>query len=75
MAKTKNMIELVKDELSGETMKEIVFLRPKMYSYITDDDHVDKKAKGTKKCVIKPEKKFQDYQECLENNKTKIRSY
>ena len=46
-----------------------------MYSYITDDDHVDKKAKGTKKCVIKPEKKFQDYQECLENNKAKIRSY
>ena len=24
-----------------------------MYSYLTDDDHVDKKAKGTKKSMIK----------------------
>ena len=31
----------------------IIGLRPKYYSYLTDDGNVDKKAKGTKKCVIK----------------------
>ena len=35
--------------------------KPYIDRYLTDDDHVDKKAKGTKKCVIKPETKFQDY--------------
>ena len=45
-----------------------------MYSYPTDDDHVDKKEKGTKKCVIKREIKFQDYKECLEKNKTILKS-
>lgn len=29
-------------------MKEIVAPRPKMYSNLTDDDHVDKEAKGKK---------------------------
>ena len=35
--------------------KEIVALRPKIYSYLTDFDHVGKEAKSTKKCVIKRE--------------------
>ena len=30
-----------------------VALRPKTYSYLTDDDNNVKKAKGTIKCVIK----------------------
>ena len=34
-------------------MTEFVALRPKTYSYLTDDYKEDKKAKGTKKCVIK----------------------
>ena len=29
-----------------------------MYGYVTDDECVDKKAKGTKKCVIKRENKI-----------------
>ena len=45
-----------------------------MYSYPTDDDNVDKKEKGTKKCVIKREIKFQDCKECLEKNKTMLKS-
>ena len=45
-----------------------------MYSYPTDDDHVDKKEKGTKKCEIKREIKFQDYKECLEKSKTILKS-
>ena len=31
-------------------MKEIANLRPKMCSYLTDDDIIDKKPKSTKKC-------------------------
>ena len=36
-------------------MIEFVALRPKTYtySYLTDDCEEDKKAKGTKKCIIK----------------------
>ena len=36
-----------------EIMTEFVALRPKTYSYLTDDCKEDNKAKGTKKCVIK----------------------
>ena len=41
-------------------------LRPKTYSYLIDDDSEDKKAKGTKKCVIKRKLKFENYKNCLE---------
>ena len=41
-------------------MKEIVGLRSKIYSCLTDESLVDKKAKGTKKCLIKEEIKFLD---------------
>ena len=43
---------LMKDELRGKIMTEFVALRPKTYSYLMDDGNTDKKAKGTKKCVI-----------------------
>ena len=51
----KKVIGLMKDELGGKIMTEFVPLRPKTYSYLTDDCEEDKKAKGTKKCVIKRE--------------------
>ena len=38
-------------------MKEFCALRAKAYTYLMEDDIEDKKAKGTKKCVIKCEKK------------------
>ena len=41
-------------------------LRPKTYSYLIDDGSEDKKAKGTKKCVIKRKLKFENYKNCLE---------
>ena len=46
----------------------------KMCSYVTNNGCVQKKAKGTKKCVIKRETKFKSYKKCLENNKTILRS-
>ena len=66
--KNKKVIGLMKDELGGKIMTEIVALRPKTYSYLTDDCEEDKKAKGTKKCVIKRRLKFNDYKDCLLNN-------
>ena len=47
-------------------MRKFVGLRAKTYSYLIDDDSQDKKAKGTKKCVIKRKLKFEIYKNCLE---------
>ena len=51
--KNKKVIGLMKDELGGKIITELVTLRPKTYSYLTNDGREDKKAKGTKKCIIK----------------------
>ena len=51
--KNKKVIGLMKDELGSEVITEFVALRPKTYSYITDEFIKMKKAKGTKKCMIK----------------------
>ena len=55
----------MKDELGGKIITESVTLRPKTYSFLTDDDKEDKKAKGTEKCIIKNKIKFNDYKKCL----------
>ena len=39
-----------------------------------DDDNEKKKAKGTKKFVIKCSIMFEDYKDCLFNNKTMLKS-
>ena len=43
----------------------MVGLTAKTYSYLIDDSAEDKKAKGTKKWVIK-KLKFENYKNCLE---------
>lgn len=45
-------------------------MRQKAYRYLRDDDCVDETAKDTKKCEIKQDLKFEDYETCLQNNKT-----
>ena len=67
--KNKKVIGLMKDELGGKIITEFVTLRPKTYSFLTDDSTEDKKAKETKKCVIKKMIKFNDYKKCLLNDK------
>ena len=41
-------------------------LRGKSYSCLIDDGSENKKAKGTKICVIKRKLKFKNYKKCLE---------
>ena len=72
--KKKKVIGLMADELSGRIMKEFVALTPKMYSYLMHDGHVNKRAKDTKKCVIKQEVNFEDYKNCLQSNMAILQS-
>ena len=74
IGKNKKVIELMKDELGGKIIMEFIALRPKTYSYLTDNDKRDKKAKGTKKCVITKMIKFDDYKKCLLNGEIILKS-
>ena len=67
----------MKDELRGKIITEFVALRPKTYAYLADDckeDKKTKKAKGTKKCLTERVLKFNDYKDCLLNNKVVLKS-
>ena len=72
--KKKKVIGLMKDEPGGKIMTEFAALRPKTYSYLMDDGNSDKKAKGTKKCVIKRRLELNDYKDCLLNNEIILKS-
>ena len=74
IGKNEKVIGLMKDQLGGEIITEFIALRPKTYSYLTDNDKIDKKAKGTKKCIIKKMIKFDDYKKCLLNDKVILKS-
>ena len=70
----KKVIGMFKDELGGKIMIEFCALRAKTYAFLLDDDTEKKRAKGTKKCVIKREIMFERYKDCLFNDKTIIKS-
>ena len=72
--KNKKVIGLMKDELGGGITAEFVALRPKTYSYLTDDCTENKKAKGAKKCVIKRMIKFDDCKKCILNSEVILKS-
>ena len=55
-------------------MTEFAARRPKTYSYLMDDGDNDKKAKGTKKSVIKQKLKFNDYKNYLLNKEIILKS-
>ena len=62
--KNKKIIGLMKDELGGKIITE----------FVTDDGKEDKKAKGTKKCIIKKMIKFNDYKKCLLDEEVILKS-
>ena len=74
IGKNKKVPGLFKDELGRKIITEVVALRPKTYAYLMDDGSDHKKAKGTKKCVIKQKLMFQNFKDCLFNNKNVYRS-
>ena len=55
-------------------MKEFCVPRSKTYSYLIDDDSEKKKAKGTKKCIIKRRIKFEDFKDSLFKSNTILKS-
>ena len=55
-------------------MTEVVALRPKAYAYLDEGGNEHKKYKGTKRSVIKQKLIFQNFKDCLFNNKTVYRS-
>ena len=74
IGKNKKVIGLFKDELGGKTMTEFCALRAKVYAYKLDDDTEHKKAKKTKKCIIKRELMFENYKDSLFNDKIILKS-
>ena len=74
---------MFKDGLGGKIMMEFVGLRTKSYSYLidgyNDEDYekiktINKKAKGTKKCIIKRKLMFNNYKKSLFDNKVILKS-
>ena len=70
IGKNKKVLGKFKDELGGKMMAKFVALTAKTYSFLidgfTDDDYeknriVNKKAKRTKKCIVKREILFNNY--------------
>ena len=74
IGKNKKVPGLLKDVLGGKIMTEVAELRPKTYAYLMDNGSDHKKAKDTKKYVIKQKLMFENYKNCLFNNKTVYRS-
>ena len=69
----KKVVGLMKDELGGGIITDFTALRPKAYSYKMDDFTELKKAKGTKRCVVKKMLRFDDYKNCLFTNSKVLR--
>ena len=61
----KKIVVLMKDEPGEKILEKFAAFRAKTYSYLTDKDDGDTKAKGTKKCVIKKKLKLKDQKNCL----------
>ena len=83
IGKNKKVIGRFKDEIGGKIVTRFYGLRAKAYSFLIDsykdDDYeknkiTNKKAKGTKKCVVKRELMFKNYKDSLFNDEVLIRS-
>ena len=69
----KTVISLMRDELGEKIMMEFTELRLETYSYLTDDNDENRKAKSTKKSVVKRKLKFENFKHCLESIQFKNR--
>ena len=71
--RNKKVIGKMKDENGGEPIHEFVGLRSKLWSD-NEGKKEEKKCKGIKKNVLKKEISFQDYKNCLFEEKEETRS-
>ena len=69
----KKRLGVMKDELGDKIMTEFIGLRPKMYAYRKIGGEVDKRCKGTKKCVVKKRISFEDYKNYYETGRVQHR--
>ena len=74
IGKDKKGNRFFKDEVDGKIMTEFCALRAKAYGYKFDDDTEMKKAKGTKKCIVKREIIIKNYPDALFNDRILIKS-
>ena len=74
IGKNKKVIGKFKDELGGKIMSEFCALKAKAYAFKLDNDTEVKKAKGTKKCIVKREITFKNYVDAFFKDKTLIKS-
>ena len=83
IGKNKKVLGKFKDELGGKIMTKFVVLRAKTYSFLSDEyideDYeknriVNKKAKGTKRCLVKRKILFNNYLDSLFKNKVSYKS-
>ena len=65
IGKNKKVLAKFKDELGRKIMTEFYALRARAYAYKLDDDTEMKKAKDTKKCIVKREITFNNYANAL----------
>ena len=70
----KKVLGKFRDELDGKVMTEFCAPRAKTYAFAWGEDKETKKAKGTKKCVIKKHLMLEDYKRSIFNNEDIIRS-
>ena len=59
----------MKDETGGVAIKEFVGLKPKMYSFLVDDNSGNKKVKGVNRNVVATIS-HSEYKDVLLNNKS-----
>ena len=69
IGKNKKIIVFFKDELGGKIMNKFAGLRAKSWANLLNDNTENKKAKRTKRCIIKRRLKFENYIDCLFNDK------
>ena len=68
------LIGKFKDELGGKIRNEFCALKAKTYAYKLDNDNEVKKAKGTKKCVVKRHITFNNYVDILFSHKKLLKT-
>ena len=74
IGKNKKVLAKFKDELGRKIMTEFYALRARAYAYKLDDDTEMKKAKDTKKCIVKREITFNNYADALFTDEVIIES-